>query len=69
MALIARIFDIVMDQGEIVDELDCCCSRYSLSRITTHRLAAQKAKGGTCEFAGFPAARMPIFILPAHMIP
>jgi hypothetical protein len=69
MALAASIFDIVMDQGKIVDELYGRSGGYGLRRITTHRLAAEKAKNGTNELARFFAARMPPLILPAQMIP
>jgi hypothetical protein len=69
MALTARIFNIVMDQGEIVDQLDSCGGGYGLRWITSHPSAAEKANSGPNEFAGFFAARTPMLILPAHMIP
>jgi hypothetical protein len=51
MTFAASIFNIVMDQREIVDEFDGCGGGHYLRCITSHCLATKKAKGGADEFA------------------
>jgi hypothetical protein len=68
MTLIASVFDIIMDQRKIVDELDGCGSRHYLRRVTSHHLTTKKAKGRANKFARFSVTGMSMLILPAHMI-
>jgi hypothetical protein len=68
MTLMTGIFDVVMDQRKIVDEFHGCRGGHCLRRISSHRLAAKKAKSRTNEFSRFSGARTVMLILPAHMI-
>jgi hypothetical protein len=51
MTLIAGILYIVMDQGEIVDELDGCRRRHYPVRVTSRGLATEKTESGANKLA------------------
>jgi hypothetical protein len=45
--LLAPILNIIMDKGEIMDKLHCCCRWEGSVPITPYCLTSKKAKGRT----------------------
>jgi hypothetical protein len=64
----APVLDIVVDEREIVDKFHSCCGGQYPQWISSYRLATEKMKDGTNEFACLTLAGVTFRILPAHMI-
>jgi hypothetical protein len=69
MTFMAGIFNVIMNQGESVDEFEGCCGRHYSSSVTTYDLATEKAKSRANKLARWPVTGIPAFVHPSHVIP
>ena len=63
------VFDIIVDQREIVDQFDSGCGRNGGRRVATYRLARQQAERRTQSLPLGTALARAVNVRPPHVVP